>query len=140
MTGDATNNEDSEELGRQSSLQRTCRGGVPVSSKAMAGSLVPDSLVSRVGFAGGGIRDNEESLAIPDANLDDLSFGEFNQPRLCRAIVVSEVVSQPQTHFLVARFISGCTRAREQGGECGGFTQGLYASVDYSSYDISAVR
>jgi len=102
--------------------------------------LVSDGAVGRVSLAGGGARDNNESLAIPNANLDDFSFGDSNHCRLCRAIVASEVVSQLQMHFLVACFILGRMQTREQDGECSGFPQGLYASVDYSSYDVSAVR
>ena len=76
---------------------------------------------------GGACEDREESLAIPKANLDDFSFGDSNHRRLCRAIVVGEVVSQPQMHFLVTGVISRHhTRAREWDDEDSGFAQGLH--------------
>lgn len=65
------------------------------------GTVTAGPSANLAGVTKEGPREGCESLAIPKANLVDFSFGDSNHCRLCRAIVVVEVVLQPQGHFLV---------------------------------------
>ena len=101
---------------------------------------VPEGPTSPTDLAeGGACEDHEESLAIPTANLDDFSFGDSNHRRLCCAIVVGEVVSQPQMHFLVTGVILRHTRARGRTMSTVGLLRGCTPG-GLLIHDVSAVQ